>query len=388
MSLDRRMFLRATAVAGGTAVFTGALWQQAFAAGPAQPGPSPYGPLGAVDGNGLQLPDGFTSRIVARSLQRVEGTRHTWHPAPDGGACFPDGDGWIYVSNSEVPVVGGVSAMRFDASGKVTSAYRILNGTTLNCSGGATPWNTWLSCEEHDFGLVYETDPRGQNAAVARPAMGRFKHEAAASDPERKVVYLAEDQGDGCFYRFRPKTWGDLSSGTLEVLVGSGTGPVRWAKVPSPQFWLTPTREQVADAMRFDGGEGCYYTHGVCYFTTKGDNRVWAYDAANERLDIAYDDDLVTSGEAPLHGVDAVTATAAGDLYVAEDGDNMEINLITADGIVTPFLRVLGHDESEVTGCAFSPDGSRLYFSSQRGKSGFIAGTDGCTFEVTGPFRR
>ena len=388
MSLDRRMFLRASAVAGGSAVFSGALWQRALAAGPAQPGPSPYGPLGAADGNGLQLPDGFTSRIVARSLQRVEGTRHTWHPAPDGGACFPDGDGWIYVSNSEVPIVGGVSAVRFDACGKVMSAYRILNGTTLNCSGGATPWNTWLSCEEHDFGLVYETDPRGQNSAVARPAMGRFKHEAAASDPERKVVYLTEDQGDGCFYRFRPKTWGNLSSGTLEALVGSGTGSVRWAKVPSPQFWLTPTREQVADAMHFDGGEGCYYTHGVCYFTTKGDNRVWAYDAANERLDIAYDDDLVAGGEAPLHGVDAVTATATGDLYVAEDGDNMEINLITTDGIVTPFLRVLGHDESEITGCAFSPDGSRLYFSSQRGKSGFIAGTDGYTFEVTGPFRR
>ncbi|MEV3926703.1 alkaline phosphatase PhoX [Actinomadura coerulea] len=388
MPLDRRTFLRAAAVAGGTTAFSGALWQRAFAAGPAQPGPSPYGAPLAADANGVQLPQGFTSRVVARSLQRVEGTRYTWHPAPDGGACFRDGDGWIYVSNSEVPAVGGVSAMRFDAAGKVTSAYRILNGTSLNCSGGATPWGTWLSCEEHDLGLVHETDPRGQKGAVSRPALGRFKHEAAASDPERKVVYLTEDQSDGCFYRFRPQTWGDLSSGTLEVLVGSGTGAVQWAKVPNPQVWLTPTRDQVEGAMRFHGGEGCYYTRGVCYFTTKGDNRVWAYDAAAARLDIAYDDDLVTSGEAPLHGVDAVTATASGDLYVAEDGDNMEINLITAQGVVTPFLRVLGHDESEITGTAFSPDGSRLYFSSQRGKSGFIAGTDGYTFEVTGPFRR
>ncbi|WP_207929347.1 alkaline phosphatase PhoX [Actinomadura sp. 6K520] len=388
MPLNRRMFLRATAVAGGTAAFSGALWHQAFASGPAQPGPSPYGPLRAADGNGLQLPEGFTSRVVARSLRRVEGTRYTWHPAPDGGACYSDGDGWIYVSNSEVPLVGGVSAIRFDASGKITSAYRTLNGTSLNCAGGATPWNTWLSCEEHDLGLVWETDPRGQNSAVARPAMGRFKHEAAASDPERKVIYLTEDQSDGCFYRFRPRTWGDLSSGTLEVLVGSGTGPVQWAKVPNPEMWLTTTREQVAEAMHFRGGEGCYYTHGICYFTTKGDNRVWAYDAAAERLDIAYDDDLVTEGEAPLQGVDNVTATSAGDLFVAEDGDNMEINLITTDGIVTPFLRLNGHDESEITGPAFSPDGSRLYFSSQRGKSGFIAGTDGYTFEVTGPFRR
>ncbi|TDD74784.1 DUF839 domain-containing protein [Actinomadura rubrisoli] len=386
--MNRRTFLRATAVAGGTTAFSGAVWQAAFAVGPAQPGPSPYGPLHAADANGLRLPEGFVGRVVARSLQRVDGTRHTWHPAPDGGACFRDGDGWIYVSNSEVPLVGGVSAVRFDASGKVASAYRILNGTTLNCAGGATPWNTWLSCEEHDYGLVHETDPRGEKPATSRPAMGRFKHEAAAADPERKVVYLTEDQPDGCFYRFRPNDWGDLSAGTLEVLIGSGTGAVRWTRVPDPQLWITPTRRQVPGAMRFDGGEGCYYTGGVCYFTTKGDNRVWAYDASAERLDLAYDDDLVTGGEPPLRGVDNVTGTSSGDLYVAEDGGDMETNLITPAGVVTPFLRLLGHDKSEITGPAFSPDGSRLYFSSQRGKSGVAAGTDGVTFEVRGPFRR
>lgn len=89
-----------------------------------------------------------------------------------------------------------------------------------------------------------------------------------------------------------------------------------------------------------------------------------------------------------MHGVDNLTGTSSGDLYVAEDGDNMEINMITPDGVVVPFLRVTGHDESEITGPAFSPDGRRLYFSSQRGKSGFVAGTDGHTFEVAGPFRR
>jgi len=39
------------------------------------------------------------------------------------------------------------------------------------------------------------------------------------------------------------------------------------------------------------------------------------------------------------------------------------------------------HEGSELTGPAFSPDGTRLYFSSQRG---FGAGM---TFELTGPFR-
>jgi hypothetical protein len=385
--LNRRVFLRTAVIAGGTTAFSGALWHQALA-DPAQPGPGPYGGLLAADSNGVQLPTGFTSRIVARSLQRVGGTRYVWHPAPDGGACFRDGDGWIYVSNSEVPLVGGASAIRFGADGAVTSAYRILSATSTNCAGGATPWGTWLSCEEHDLGLVHETDPHGRQSARSRPAMGRFKHEAAACDPERGVIYLTEDQSDGCFYRFRPQTWGDLSNGTLEVLVGTGTGPVAWARVPSPRLWITPTRDQVSGAMQFDGGEGCYYAGGICYFTTKGDNRVWAYDAAAERLDLAYDDDLVTGGEPPLTGVDNITGASSGDLFVAEDGGNMEINLITPEGTVTPFLRLIGHDESEITGPAFSPDGNRLYFSSQRGRSGFSAGTDGYTYEVTGPFRR
>ncbi|MER7470138.1 hypothetical protein [Micromonospora sp. NPDC000018] len=37
------------------------------------------------------------------------------------------------------------------------------------------------------------------------------------------------------------------------------------------------------------------------------------------------------------------------------------------------------------TGPAFSPDGTRLYFSSQRGTSGSSSG--GITYEVRGPFR-
>jgi hypothetical protein len=70
---------------------------------------------------------------------------------------------------------------------------------------------------------------------------------------------------------------------------------------------------------------------------------------------------------------------------VAEDGGNMEINLVTPAGVVTPFLRILGQGSSEITGPAFSPNGQRLYFSSQRGTSGDPLG--GITYEVRGPFR-
>ncbi|MFI9641018.1 alkaline phosphatase PhoX [Micromonospora sp. NPDC051925] len=384
--MDRRTVLRAT-VAGGAAAFAGSLWSGVALAAPAQPGTGPYGPLGTADGNGLQLPAGFTSRVIARSRQVVPGTSYTWHNAPDGGACFPAGTGWIYVSNSEIPLSGGASAVRFAADGTITSAYRILSGTNQNCAGGATPWGTWLSCEEVSRGFVYETYPQGGTDAVQRPALGRFTHEAAAADPVRQVIYLTEDESDGCFYRFRPTVWGDLSAGTLEVLVaGTATsGPVSWARIPDPDGSPKATRKQVSGAKRFDGGEGCWYADGTCWFTTKGDNRVWAYDVVGQRIELAYDDSLVTGGSAPLTGVDNITGTRSGDLYVAEDGGDMEINMITPSGVVTPFVRITGQSSSEITGPAFSPDGSRLYFSSQRGTSGVSAG--GITYEVRGPFR-
>ncbi|MEV6209078.1 alkaline phosphatase PhoX [Kitasatospora sp. NPDC051914] len=385
--MERRTFLRGAVVGASAAAFGGTLVHGAAYAAPAQNGPGPYGSLLAADANGIQLPSGFTSRVIARSSQVVSGTSYTWHSAPDGGACFADGTGWIYVSNSEINPAGGTSAVRFNSSGTVTGAYRILSNTRQNCAGGATPWNTWLSCEEVGLGYVYETDPWGVNPATRRDAMGKFKHEAAAADPARQVIYLTEDETNGCFYRFIPTTWGNLSSGTLQVLkAGTGTsGSFAWGTVPDPDGSPTVTRDQVSGAKRFNGGEGCHYANDTVWFTTKGDNRVWQVNLANSTYELAYDDSLVNPGTAPLTGVDNVTGSSFGDLYVAEDGGNMEICIITPDDIVAPFLRVTGQSSSEITGPAFSPDGTRLYFSSQRGTSGSSSG--GITYEVTGPFR-
>ncbi|MFJ5685285.1 MULTISPECIES: alkaline phosphatase PhoX [unclassified Streptomyces] len=384
--MERRSFLRGAVIGTSAAAFGGTLWRGAAYAAPAQPGAGPYGALGTADSNNIRLPAGFTSRVIARSGQQVTGTSYSWHSAPDGGACYADGTGWIYVSNSEIDPSGGASAVRFSSTGAITAAYRILSGTRQNCAGGKTPWNTWLSCEEVDRGYVYETDPWGVKTPVRRDAIGRFKHEAAAADPVRRTIYLTEDTTDGCFYRFTPTTWGDLSAGRLEVLVaGTGTsGPVSWATVPDPSGASTATRNQVPGAKRFNGGEGCYYAGDTCWFTTKGDNRVWQYNAAAATIELAYDDSLV-SGTAPLTGVDNVTGSSSGDLFVAEDGGNMEICVITPDDVVAPFLRIGGQSGSEITGPAFSPDGKRLYFSSQRGTSGSSSG--GITYEVTGPFR-
>lgn len=387
--MDRRTLLRSAVAGTGAVVLSGSLWRQAVAAGPtvgspevgaAVPGPSRYGPLAAANADGMRLPPGFTSRVVARSGQVVPGSSYVWHAAPDGGACFPDaGGGWTYVSNSELLTSGGAGALRFSATGAVVGAGRILSGTRANCSGGGTPWHTWLSCEEVDRGAVWEADPTGARPAVRRPAMGLFQHEAAAVDPDRRVVYLTEDHPEGCFYRFRPAAWPDLSQGVLEVLTTATT----WQRVPDPAAVTTRTRLQVASARRFDGGEGAWYSDGSCWFTTKGDGRVWRYDAVRQRLSIAYDDGVAG---APLTGVDAILASSASELFVAEDGGDMQVCVLSPHGRVAPFLQLVGHDGSEVTGLALSPGGTRMYLSSQRGTTGRSSG--GTTYEVRGPFRR
>ena len=71
------------------------------------------GPLGEPDANGVRLPEGFTSRILATTGEVVAGTGYAWPVSPDGGAVFPQDDGgWVYTSNCEDPVVGGAAMIR------------------------------------------------------------------------------------------------------------------------------------------------------------------------------------------------------------------------------------------------------------------------------------
>jgi secreted PhoX family phosphatase len=334
-----------------------------------------------------------------RSGTPVGGT-YPWHFAPDGAAAYRTVDnGHVLVSNSETPSAlgGGSSAIRFGADGDIERAYRILGGTNLNCAGGPTPWGTWLSCEEHEGGMVWEADPAGMLPAVPRPALGNFSHEAAAVDPVGKHVYLTEDQGDSCFYRFTPDAYPSLSSGLLEVAVVASDKSVTWREVPDPNLITQgkTTRTQVPEATRFNGGEGLWHHEGIIYFTTKGDKKVWAYDARLQKLDILYDHALMPA--AALNAVDNVTVSPGGDVYVCEDGGNMEIVLITPKRVVAPFCRLgfpdgsvaADHEGSEMCGVVFDPSGTRMYFSSQRAYP-HVPGTpaaDGALYEVEGPFR-
>lgn len=350
---------------------------------------TPSTELETPDVNGLQLPPNVTSRVVARSGDRVvSGSDYIWHSSPDGGATFATTDGgWVYVSNSERDDGrGAVGALRFDANANLVDAYSILEGTNRNCAGGATPWQTWLSCEEVGRGLVWECQPLGgPQDAVARPALGIFRHEAVAVDPLTSQLYLTEDQSDGRFYRFTPASDDnppDLTDGTLEVaeIQGGTEGPVVWHPVPDPSAANTPTRRQVPVSTPFNQGEGMDYRDGVVYFSTTGDNRVWAYDIVLGTLSILYDDDFFVDPK--LTGVDNVAAAPDGDILVAEDGGDMQIVAIAPDGQVRPIVQVIGHPSSEITGPAFDPSGTRLYFSSQRGSSGSL--DDGVTFEISG----
>ncbi|MDP9134713.1 MAG: PhoX family protein [Actinomycetota bacterium] len=369
----------------------GALWRDVLETAPSAPrrAASGYGPRLAPDEHGIRLPEGFRTRLVARGEQPVAGTGYRWHLASDGMATFPTDDGgWILVSNSET-LDGGASAIRFAVGGEIVDAYRILGGTLQNCSGGGTPWGTWLSCEEVEGGHVWECDPAGRRAAVKLPALGAFKHEAAAVDPRGKRIYLTEDLPDGGFYRFTPARWPDLAAGLLEIATVDGGGRARWSEVPDPAALTVPTRRQVAGSTKFARGEGIWRDGGVVYVATTADHRVHAYEIERERFEVMYDG--LASRTAPLLRVDQLTATRAGEIFVCEDlaTDEIDIGVIERGGGVSRFLSVTGaeHAMSELTGVTFDPSGGRMYFSSQRaGGSDGIPGP-GAIYEISGPFR-
>ena len=106
-----------------------------------------------VSENGLLLSTGLQSRIIAITGETItfkDGSKSSipFHDQPDAGAIFVDYSvdnpgGYAYVSNAEVGQKGGgVGSIIFDADGDPSGYKQILIGTTRNCGGGKTYWQT------------------------------------------------------------------------------------------------------------------------------------------------------------------------------------------------------------------------------------------------------
>ena len=101
---------------------------------------------------------------------------------------------------------------------------------------------------------------------------------------------MTEDRPDGGLYRFtpgragRPRAPGGWRSRSTPARAG-------WPSRPCPTRARCSRRRASRCRARahFNGGEGIWYDGGTVYFSTKGDNRVWAYETATGALGTIYD---------------------------------------------------------------------------------------------------
>jgi secreted PhoX family phosphatase len=324
MNISRRRF----SVLATSFAFMGLARQQAFAGTPGARRVAGYGALEPDSRDLMDLPSGFSYRIISRFQQQMTDGLLVPDRA-DGMGCIPLGDNRVaLVRNHELqavhaaqgplvtgridsdvvydarkdgtPLPGGTTTIVYNlASGEVEREYLCLVGTIRNCAGGVTPWGSWLSCEEdvtragdgvlHDHGWVFEVPAAADSPVAPKPlkGLGRFNHEAAAVDPRTGIVYLTEDRNDSLFYRFVPKTYGKLEAGgRLQALAFSGA-PGADSRNWHHQAWhvdawrdavwidLEDTdspnddlrnRGHAAGAALFARGEGIHWGDGELYF--------------------------------------------------------------------------------------------------------------------------
>lgn len=439
------------------------------------------GPLLAANADGIQLPEGFSSRVLATFGQDVAldsgaASGLTWHSDPDGGGTFRTEDGgWIYLSNSEArdftsfgasreqtgifvppanpfagvippvpglgalsvvtdilnngPFRGGASCLRFSATGELVDAYAVQRQTTTNCSGGATPWGTWINGEEIADGLAFECSPlRDGNNDLSNPRevphFGRKGHEMFAVDEPAKAIYHTEDVGgDDRFYRtiYSDVAWPDggrpdYEQGLLQVL-SVPAGLTAAQSGPTPIEWLNavddgrPQNEvYLPNSTAIPGNEGVWCLGDFVFLSNKGDpavqneNNIWVIDTVGNTIESIFDvsdndpaGSFVDPTEPVMSGVDNISMTDDGEMLVVEDGGFMRVMVLLPDRRTIPLMRLphLGDpashpSPSEVTGVALGPSGDKIYVSAQRSLAdGFVTPplAGGITYEISMPFK-
>lgn len=225
--------------------------------------PLDYGPL-IKDPNGvLDLPEGFSYKIISKQGDPMDDGLVV-PGKQDGMGTFLSKDGRVIIvrnheavpteknlgafgpenvnlnkipasdlyenGSGEFPGLGGTTTLVFNEDTmNVEKEFLSLAGTFRNCAGGVMPWGSWLTCEEDvtksgglggkiekDHGFIFEVPATTEvMRATPRPIkeMGRFNHEAVSCDPNSGIIYQTEDRHDGLLYRFIPNEKGRLHEG-------------------------------------------------------------------------------------------------------------------------------------------------------------------------------
>jgi secreted PhoX family phosphatase len=381
-------------------------------------------PLGICD-----LPAGFSYTVISKHGE----TMSDGHIVPDyhdGMGCFegPNGE-LILVRNHEMPLYfpfdpespapkyaydpkasGGTTTIWLNNKLEVTKHHLSLTGTIRNCSGGVTPWGTWISSEEAGNEGWMMGKRHGYNFEVAplkpleliKPltAMGRFNHEAVAVDSSSGIAYQTEDDSRGCFYRFVPNVLEKFEQGgilqalkfvddeirhtTKEPLQLNKKYPCQWVTVdePDPEENNVQIQAQAKGAAIFVRGEGVVVNDDGVYFScsTGGAQRIGQFfkytpnqDNNGGSIELVF--------EATKNGVlekpDNITINQWGDLIICEDNsfDTQFLMGLTPQGKI---YHIASNTQSEWSGACFSPDGKILFAN--------IHKKPGMTLAIHGPW--
>ena len=180
---------------------------------------------------------------------------------------------------------------------------------------------------------------RGSATRPASARRGRARRWARSRtsrscvDPFGERLYLTEDKPDGCFYRFTPDRYPDLDAGPARGREGRRRRPVTWARGARARTRSTPTptRKQVAGRRRVQRRRGHVVRQRRRVLHDQG--RQAGLGLRHRRRD-ARDDLRQRHAPATARRCRRSTTSASrrsGDIFICEDGDNLEICLITPD---------------------------------------------------------